>query len=240
MMGRLLADLAQPVTKTTGGLVVLPADHMLITRKRQTMESVLRIAKTVCEQCCYCTELCPRHIIGHELPPHLIVRAVNHNRIGAPSIVRSALSCSECGVCEAYACPVGISPMRVNMALKAEFRAQNIRYAGTLNPPDPMAENRLIPSSRLVSRLNLGPWYPPKAPLIAGEYIPENVKILLKQHSGAPSVPVVRPGEAVAKGQLIADIPDKALGARLHASVGGTVTKVTPEAIEIRNGGKVS
>lgn len=240
MMGRLVDDLSRPVTKTTGGLIALPADHMLIVRKRQTMESVLRIAKTVCEQCCYCTELCPRHIIGHELPPHLIIRAVNHNRLGSPSVVRSALTCSECGVCEAYACPVGISPMRVNMALKAEFRANNIRYEGVLNPLDPMAENRLIPSSRLVSRLNLGPWYPHHAPLQSGEYVPECAELLLRQHTGAPSVPVVKAGDSVTKGQLIADIPAGSLGARLHSSISGTVEQVTPDSIRVRNGGKHS
>ena len=53
MMGHLIDDLNRPVTKTTGGLIVLPADHMLIVRKRQTMQTVLRIAKTVCEQCMY-------------------------------------------------------------------------------------------------------------------------------------------------------------------------------------------
>ena len=238
MMGHLIDDLNRPVTKTTGGLIVLPDDHMLIVRKRQTMQTVLRIAKTVCEQCLYCTELCPRHIIGHELPPHLIIRTVNHNRLGAPSVVRSALTCSECGVCEAYACPVGISPMRVNIALKQELRANNIRYEGALGPADPMAENRLIPISRLVSRLNLGPWYPHHAPLQEQEYNPEKVTMMLKQHVGAPATPVVKTGDAVKKGQLVAEIPDGALGARIHASIDGIVAQVTGEAIEIRNGGK--
>jgi Na+-translocating ferredoxin:NAD+ oxidoreductase RnfC subunit len=238
MMGHLIDDLNRPVTKTTGGLIVLPNDHMLIVRKRQTMQTVLRIAKTVCEQCMYCTELCPRHIIGHELPPHLIIRTVNHNRLGAPSVIRSALTCSECGVCEAYACPVGISPMRVNIALKAELRANNVRYEGQLGPADPMAENRLIPISRLVSRLNLGPWYPHHAPLQEKEYVPEKVTLILKQHAGAPATPVVKAGDTVKKGQLVAEIPDGALGARIHASIDGIVVQVTGEAIEIRNGGK--
>jgi len=205
MMGHLIDDLTKPVTKITGGLIVLPANHMLIVRKRQTMQSVLRIAKTVCEQCCYCTELCPRHIIGHELPPHLIIRSVNHNHLGSSSVVRSALTCSECGVCEAYACPVGISPMRVNIALKEEFRAHNIRYEGQLNPADPMAENRLIPTSRLVSRLNLGPWYPHHAPLQQSEYVPDKVVLVMKQHIGVLAKPAVQVGDVLKKGQLVAD-----------------------------------
>ena len=143
-------------------------------------------------------------------------------------------------MCEAYACPVGISPMRVNIALKAELRAHNLRYEGDLNPADPMAENRLIPSSRLVSRLNLGPWYPHYAPLQPAEYKPETVTLLLKQHVGVPAAPVVAVGDAVKKGQLVAEIPAGALGARIHASIDGRVTQVTGAAIEIRKGGSDS
>ncbi|MDR3087727.1 MAG: SLBB domain-containing protein, partial [Azoarcus sp.] len=118
MMGRLLDSLDEPVTKTTGGIIALPEKHLLIRRRRRSMQAELRIARTTCEQCCLCTELCPRHIIGHELPPHLIVRAINYNSIGQPNVLLSALTCSECAVCEAWSCPVGISPMRLNRSLK--------------------------------------------------------------------------------------------------------------------------
>ena len=237
MMGKLITDLKHPVTKTTGGLIVLPAGHLLIERKQQTVESVLRIAKTVCEQCCYCTELCPRHILGHELPPHLIVRCVNYNSVGSPALLQSALTCSECGVCEAYACPVGISPMRVNMALKDQFRAHNLRYQGELGPADSMAEHRLIPSARLVARLNLLPWYPPAAPLQTAAYQPERVIIPLKQHIGAPAAATVQPGEHVTAGQCIGEIPPGALGAPVHASITGTVEQVSGQTITIHQGG---
>lgn len=237
MMGKLVNDLASPVTKTTGGLIVLPANHMLIGRKQQSVQSVLQIAKTVCEQCCYCTELCPRHIIGNELSPHLIVRSINHNSVGNPQILQSALTCSECGVCEGYSCPVGISPMRVNMALKKEFRSHNIRYQGELHQVDPMAEHRLIPSSRLVSRLNLVPWYPPEAPLKSEMYCPQRVTIPLRQHVGVQAVPIVKAGDIVSVGQLVAEMPAGALGAQIHASIAGKVEQVFDQAITIRKGG---
>ena len=237
LMGKLLTDLNRPVTKTTGGLIVLPADHLLISRKQQTMQSVLRIARTVCEQCCYCTELCPRHIIGHELSPHLIVRSANHNYLGTPPIIRSALTCSECGVCEAYSCPVGISPMRVNIDLKSKLRAEGVRYEGSIGNADPMAENRLVPISRMVSRLNLKPWYPPEAPLQEELFETAKVELLLKQHTGSPAVPIVHEGENVTKGQWIAKIPDNALGANLHASIDGIVTRISPQSIQIEKRG---
>ena len=65
MMGSLITSLDTPVSKTTGGLLVLPNSHSLIQRRMQNDRSVLAVAKTVCEQCRLCTDLCPRHLIGN-------------------------------------------------------------------------------------------------------------------------------------------------------------------------------
>lgn len=236
MMGNIITDLKTPVTKTTGGLIALPKDHPLIRRKQMPLETVLRIARTVCEQCSFCTELCPRHIIGHELSPHRLIRAVNYKAMGDLSTLTTALTCSECGVCEAYACPVGISPLRVNRALKAELRAQGVKYQGSLGKEDPMAQHRLIPSSRLIGRLNLKPWYQ-EAPLTSVMYEPSEVTLKLQQHIGAPAIPVVQVGDTVCLGQVVGEIPEGALGARVHASLTGTVLQVTPQSITIGKGG---
>jgi len=239
VMGTLLDDLDQPVTKTTGGLIALPAEHSLIRSKQNSLEACLRTAKTVCEQCSLCTELCPRHLIGHPLAPHLLVRAVNYNCIGDPAMLTTALTCSECGVCEVYACPVGISPRRVNVALKAALRAKGVKYQGTLRNDDPLAEYRLVPSSRLVDRLGLREWYR-EAPLSSRVHEPAEVVLKLRQHVGAPAEPIVHPGDQVSQGQLVAEIPEGALGARIHASIAGTVAAVTPQTITIRKSGAAS
>jgi len=236
MMGHVITDLSDPVTKTNGGLIALPKDHLLIERKSRSLETILRIAKTVCEQCSFCTELCPRHMIGHELSPHLLIRAVNYKNLGKPSMLTSALTCSECGVCEAYACPVGISPLRVNQALKAELRAKGIKYQGELGKVDPMAQHRLIPTSRLMDRLNLRSLYS-EAPLFLGNYSPDEVTLKLQQHIGAPALALVKVGDVVSHGQVIGEIPVGSLGARIHASLSGTVQQVTPQTITIRKGG---
>ncbi len=55
--------------------------------------------------------------------------------------------------------------------------------------------------------------------------------IPLRQHIGAPCVPNVKNGEKVFRGQCIAE--PNGLGARIHASVSGTIARVTEEAIEI-------
>ena len=232
MMGKLLDSIDQPVTKTTGGIIVLPEDHIVVKRHRQPMRDVMAIARATCEQCNLCTELCPRHLIGHELPPALIVRSVNYHNIGNPAVLLSALTCSECAICEQWACPVDISPMRINVALKAKFREEGARYVGELRPLDPMAEHRMVPITRLMSRLALGP-YNRKAPLDESGSPPERVVLNLRQHVGAPSRPVVQAGDTVTRGQLVAEIPPDALGARIHASIGGRVESVTAQAVTI-------
>ena len=232
MMGKLVGSLDAPVTKTTGGLIALPEDHILIRRRRASERSILERARTTCEQCLLCTELCPRHIIGHELPPHLIVRSVNYHHFGRPSTLLSALTCSECAVCEAWACPVDISPMRLNQMLKAELRKEGARYSGPLHAEDPMAEHRLVPVRRLIAKLDIA-GYHRKAPLDEGPYAAQRVVLPLRQHVGAPAVPCVQAGDSVTRGQLIADIPPEALGARLHASIDGRVESVNAQAITL-------
>ncbi|MDR7869358.1 MAG: proline reductase-associated electron transfer protein PrdC [Tissierellaceae bacterium] len=55
--------------------------------------------------------------------------------------------------------------------------------------------------------------------------------IPLRQHIGAPCVPIVKHKENVFRGQCIAE--PNGLGAKIHASVSGKVIKITEEAIEI-------
>ena len=67
MMGKLSFDLDDVVTKTTCGLIVLPRDHYLISRKDRTQQSMNRIGKSACDQCSYCTEFCPRYLLGYNV-----------------------------------------------------------------------------------------------------------------------------------------------------------------------------
>ncbi|HHQ5473001.1 TPA: 4Fe-4S dicluster domain-containing protein [Yersinia enterocolitica] len=235
MMGHALHDLDQPVTKTTGGLLVLPADHLLITRRARSDKDVLAIARTVCEQCRMCTELCPRHLIGHELPPHLLVRAIIYQQVATPDILLSALTCSECSLCESYACPVDISPMRINRLLKTQLRAQGARYQGELREADPMAKYRMVPTARLIARLDLTDWYQ-AAPFSEEPYQPQQVILPLRQHIGAAAEAIVAVGERIEQGQLIGQIPHNALGTPLHASISGVVTAIDGSAITISRG----
>ncbi|MEG0099536.1 MAG: cobalamin reductase PduS [Citrobacter sp.] len=235
MMGGLITSLDTPVSKTTGGLLVLPKSHALIQRRMQDERTVLSVAKTVCEQCRLCTDLCPRHLIGHELSPHLLVRAVNYQQAATPQLLLTALTCSECNVCESVACPVGISPMRINRMLKRELRALNHRYEGPLNPEDEMAKYRLIPVKRLITKLGLSDWYH-DAPLDLTDYPTEKTTLLLRQHIGVSAIPCVQKDERVVRGQCVADVPPGALGAPVHASIDGIVSEITEQSITVIRG----
>ncbi|MBM4388351.1 MAG: propanediol utilization protein, partial [Deltaproteobacteria bacterium] len=62
----------------------------------------------------------------------------------------------------------------------------------------------------------------------------EEVALPLKQHAGAPSIPAVKEGSRVNKGDIVAKIPEGSIGANIHASIDGVVTHVDNKKIIIR------
>jgi len=84
---------------------------------------------------------------------------------------------------------------------------------------------------RLIAKLGLGE-FNNVGPLTEYTFSPKRVKILLKQHAGAPSAAVVKSGERVRVGDLVAAPEAGKLGARIHASIDG-VAKVEKDAIWI-------
>lgn len=237
MMGAVVTDFSKPVTKTTKGLIVLSEKHPLIEKKTLSMEHIIKRSRSACIQCVMCTDICPRNMLGHRLSPHKIMRSLN---FGKPDeeIMKTTFLCCECGACELYACPMQLSPRLINAALKKELGAQGLRFNPRegQNPVSPVRDYRKIPSKRLVSRLALTHYDRP-APLSESNFLPGKVSIPLRQHIGAPSVPVVKTGQLVEKGTLIAEIPEGALGANIHASISGMVKEIAG-CIVIESGGE--
>jgi len=238
MMGRLARDMSEPVTKTVAGLIVLKRDHRLVTTRAATPAHVLRVARAACCQCLACTELCPRWLLGHDLMPHRTVRAVQYDTLPEDHAhITSAFLCCECGMCELFACPLGIQPRAILASLKAELTRR-----GVANPhhradltPDGVREYRQIPSGRLVQRLGLTEYDRP-APLDDRAVVPATVTLAMLQHAGAPAVPAVAAGDRVLAGDVVGEIPEGKLGARVHASIDGTVRSVSGEGIVIDAG----
>ncbi len=57
---------------------------------------------------------------------------------------------------------------------------------------------------------------------------PKKVIIPMKQHAGAPSEPLVKPGDKVLLGQKIGDTEKSIVTSPVHATVSGEVTAVDP------------
>ena len=60
-----------------------------------------------------------------------------------------------------------------------------------------------------------------------------DISISLTQHLGEPSIPLIKEGDTVYKGQLIATIPDNAIGSNIHSSINGTVYQIADGEIKI-------
>jgi Na+-translocating ferredoxin:NAD+ oxidoreductase RnfC subunit len=236
MMGKVVEDFTEPITKTTKGLIVLDLNHPMMQKRNISLPHIIRQAKAACIQCMRCTDMCPRHMLGHRLSPHKIMRGINYLK-GDQDVMKMALSCTECGACE-YACNMMLlSPRRVNALLKQELGKRGIKVSPPGNPEvvSPSREFMKIPVKRLVSFLGLASYNVP-APLTEVNYSPLRVVIPLKQHIGAPAQPVVEIGQRVERGGLIGAVPEGAMGANVHASVSGTVREVGERIVIVADG----
>jgi Na+-translocating ferredoxin:NAD+ oxidoreductase RnfC subunit len=101
MMGNLATSLDQPVTKTLGGIIVLPADHSLIKRYKMPWAEIHQIGKSACDQCRFCTDLCPRYLLGHPIEPHAAMRALMFGTSNE-QLVAATLYCCECNLCSLF------------------------------------------------------------------------------------------------------------------------------------------
>ncbi len=234
MMGKLEVNLDLPITKTCAGLIVLPTDHTLVQRKSLPTERMHGIGKSACDQCSYCTELCPRYTLGYDVQPHKVMRSLSFTATGEDIWNQFAQLCCACGLCTLYACPEYLFPKEACDKAKVDLKAKEIKWDGPREvQPHPMYEYRRTPLKQLMQRLDVLQ-YDRHTPFQQMESHPTRVTIPLSQHIGAPAQPIVTAGQTVSRGQLIADIPADKLGARLHASISGVVKDVTG-AIVIEN-----
>ena len=241
MMGKPLTKeqaLATTVTKTTSGYILLPKDSRLPSLHQTPVEHTINRAKAACIQCTYCSELCPRHMLGHPIQPHKMMRKIacgSAAQVAEDPEAINALLCCECGVCELFACPMGLQPRKVNALIKQELGKKGIRYPKQAQTyeADANREYRKIPTKRAANRAGVGKYYDYQIKTCK-EFEPQSVTISLKQHIGAPSEAVVAVGDTVDCGQLIAACPDGSLGANIHASISGTVSAVENMSITIQ------
>jgi Na+-translocating ferredoxin:NAD+ oxidoreductase RnfC subunit len=240
MMGRIEENHDALVDKTTGGVIVLGDDHTVIRRRRQQWKQIVRIGRSACDQCSFCTELCPRWLLGHPIEPHKAMRSLGFNLVGEANTIGTSFCC-ECNLCSLYSCPEDLDPKNVCTQNKRRLASEKRRWE---NPPfspdraDHHLNNRKAPMSRLIQKLGLHA-FRNEGPLDNTLLPASKVGIKLRQHLGAACEPVVSVGQRVAKGQLVGQPPQTggkpALGAPVHASIDGTVIAMADGVVWIEN-----
>jgi len=234
MMGKVMQSLDEVVTRTTGALLCFPEDHVVARRYNTTPRQRDLIGMSACDQCSFCTEMCPRYLLGHPIEPHVAMRSLEFNRMGEGAIL-GAQFCCECNLCTLYACPEDLYPSFACVDNKAEMRSKGQTHPATGRrdlPVHSMMEYRRIPVSSLIQKLGLSQ-YRNVGPLREVDWRLAEVRIPLRQHIGSPAEPIVSRGERVRRGQKIAEAPGSALGVAVHASIDGEVTSVG-EDVRIR------
>lgn len=234
MMGQLEYNLNQVITKRTGALIVLPHDHFCITtyQRYATDHDTDRLAKAACDQCNFCTEFCPRYLLGHPVRPEIAMRNRMFTREGEPFVDLGSAFCCECNLCTLYACPESLDPKGATVIEKRILQETNKKWEGLPVSPHPMMEYRKVPTKKLMQRLDVFK-YKDEGPLIEIDFRPDKVKIPLNQHIGAPAQVVVEEGARVEKYDLIA----KAVGTistNVHASIDGRVAEINENEIVIQ------
>ena len=235
MMGHLTFDLNEVVTKTTAGIIILPKEHYLIKRKNQPEQNWHRIGKSACDQCSYCTEFCPRYLLGYQVEPHKVMRSLGFTKTGASVWNQMADLCCSCGLCTLYACPEDLYPKEACDKAKVEMREAGIKFIQQKPVKvHPIKEGRQVPLQQLIMKLKLQD-YDVEAPFNSENFSVKKVRIPLQQHIGKAAKAIVKKDELVEEGQIIGRIPDGELGANIHASISGKVKEVTAESISIES-----
>jgi len=234
MMGTLTYDLNEVVTKTTAGLIFLPKDHYLLNRMDRDLSSMNRIGKSACDQCSYCTELCPRYLLGYDVQPHKVMRSLGFTKTGEKVWNQYADLCCSCGLCSLYACPEDLYPREACDQGKDYLRDNSIKFEQT-KPlrVHPIKEGRRVPIKQLMKRMNIESYEQP-TPYHNDFPVPDEVEIKLKQHVGVPTISIVSVGQKVQKGDLIGKIEEGKLGANIHSSINGIINFVNNDTIIIK------
>ena len=219
-MGKPIDPDTAVITKTTKGLLILPNSSAAVQSKFLDAKKSVSRAETACCQCTRCTDLCPRYLLGYPLEPHKMVRTAMGAAELLPEMVITANLCCGCGICETLACCQGISPKAVITQYKEVIGKNKIRYVAKDEVQAREERDwRMVPSEKWESVLGVKLF--DRVSVFKDDMAEvRKVEISLRPHIGAPSVPCVKDGDEVHKGDVIAVAAD-GLSIAQHASIDG-------------------
>jgi hypothetical protein len=123
-----------------------------------------------------------------------------------------------------------LDPRNVCVATKRDLKQQG-KWLSTeelqklTKAVHPLKSYRSVPTGRLMRRLGLHQ-FTAEAPLFPEKIEPKSVAISLQPSVGFAPTPVVRVGDRVTAGELVAAASESGLSVPAHASIDGKVTAV--------------
>jgi Na+-translocating ferredoxin:NAD+ oxidoreductase RnfC subunit len=228
MMGK-PATTDTPITKVTSCIILLPDSHPYVLKRTRELTFDRRIIKSACDQCSYCTEFCPRYLIGHNVQPHRVMRTLS--LIGG-SDQNNALTegCVECGLCTFFSCPEDLSPHVIMKEVKKKSNGN--KNQSIKRGIHPMRDYRKVPSWKLKKRLGVEK-YDKTALLSEIDIQPDEIHLFLKQHFGEDAKPVISIGDRVKKGDVVAETEKDEIGTRIHTSISGTISEINQKEMVV-------
>lgn len=233
MMGRLVLNWDTPVTKVTSGLVVVDRSHPLIVRREQPRKQLERVGLSACDQCYFCTEFCPRFLLGHPIQPHKVMRSLGFVGTSREYWSEWAAACCECNLCSLYACPEDLDPKNMCTWAKREVLSAGYEFPEPREVEvHPLAQGRKVPLPKLIGRLGLTVYDRP-APLRTLQTENNLLTMRLDQHRGKPAQAQVKAGDAVRQGTVIGTVAQEDMGCPVHAPADGVVREVREDSIVV-------
>jgi len=189
-----------------------------VTGKRIPRVKQAAIGNSACDQCRYCTEFCPRFLLGDQVEPHPGMRTLAFTGTGAERFNEWAALCCSCGLCTLSACPGEIYPKEACDDSKAALRKQDFNWTGKTDiKVHPMRDGRRVSIRTLMEKMHVEQYDSP-APLRSG--IVETRTLVLPLKQSAADQPVSEPAP-------------NALGAIIHAPFASKVTAIASERITL-------
>ncbi len=235
MMGKLVDLESDVVTKTTKGLLVFPKTHSIVQRKLRPIDRTLKQASAACCNCTMCSDMCPRHLLGYDIQVHKTVRAASHSVISDAEAFLQTSMCCGCGVCTVIGCQQGLDPQAISMSIKGQLGKHGLRRQNNKAPEKvrDIRTSRLISSQVLIDRLGIRKYVKASVPKNDMVFTPDTIYIQLSQHVGKPATAVVKVGDKVSAGQIVAQTAYEDLGTTMHSSIDGVVREVTDRFVII-------
>lgn len=235
MTGKIVSE-NDRITKTTNAILVFSKTHSLIMKKTRNTSIDMKRAMAACCQCRMCTDMCPRNLLGHPIEPHNFMRAATTGTVQDITPFLNTFFCSQCGICEMYACDQNLAPKSLIDIYRAGLRAKGVTPPKNIEKDsiNDMREYRAVPMKRLIARLGIDK-YNVEAPMSESVISPDKVFISLNQHIGAPAVPIVKIGQHVSKGEIIAKASEGNLSIPYHSSIDGIIIEFNDKFVIIKS-----